>query len=238
MFVGGKRPARESVNAHLSPAPTSRASTARHSPGHVILMNNPPDPRISPPDSLHRSSRAPPPLVNPPQILVSPRARSPTQSPAAPPPPSPPLPGRRTLLWLADTLSRMRYLVDSGAEPTPPPLTTPPPIPSSQPSTPAPLTTPSPTPSPHPTPDPAPSPQHLILTSPSLPPPPLVASHPADLAVSDSTPCPLPGTLTAAAVDSPSEDSDAGESMDGLVPENDTMRSRRVINRPRFFRLQ
>ncbi|KAG0706998.1 hypothetical protein GWK47_024228 [Chionoecetes opilio] len=78
-------------------------------------MPNPPDPCISPPDSLHRFSRAPPPRVNPPQSLVSP-ARSPAQSPAAHPPPSPPFPGRRTLLWVADTLSGMRYLVDSGAE--------------------------------------------------------------------------------------------------------------------------
>ncbi|KAG0722532.1 hypothetical protein GWK47_044320 [Chionoecetes opilio] len=112
MFLVGKRPARGSVNAHLSLAPISRASTARHSPGHVILMPNLPDPRISPPDSLHRFSRAPLPLVNPPQIFVLPRAHSPAQSPAAPPPPSPPLPGRRTLLWVADTLSGMRYLVD------------------------------------------------------------------------------------------------------------------------------
>ncbi|KAG0720650.1 hypothetical protein GWK47_048092 [Chionoecetes opilio] len=115
MFVVGKRPARELVNAHLSPAPPFRASTTRNSPGRVIRTNNPPDPRISPPDVLHKSSRAPPPLVNPPQS-VSPRDRSPTQSPAAPPSPPPSLPGRRTLLWVADTLSGMIYLVDSGAE--------------------------------------------------------------------------------------------------------------------------
>ncbi|KAG0717447.1 hypothetical protein GWK47_054427 [Chionoecetes opilio] len=104
MFLVGKRPARGSVNAHLSPASISRASTVRHSSGHVILMPNPPDPRISPPDSLHRFSRAPPPQVTP-QILVSPRAPLARQSPAAPPPPSPPLPGRWTLLWVANTLS-------------------------------------------------------------------------------------------------------------------------------------
>ncbi|KAG0710227.1 hypothetical protein GWK47_023256 [Chionoecetes opilio] len=116
MFLFGKRPARESVNAHLSPPPLSGL--------HHEALSGPCHPDEQPARSPHITARLPAqfqPCPSDPgrpttDSRITPHPLAYTQSPAAPPPPSPPLPGRRTLLWVADTLSGMRYLVDSGAE--------------------------------------------------------------------------------------------------------------------------
>ncbi|KAG0718715.1 hypothetical protein GWK47_051933 [Chionoecetes opilio] len=90
------------------PPPPLGPPPREHSPGHVILMNKPPDPRISPPVSLHGSAVHLRPWTPTTDSRITPRPLAYPVSCSAFPCVTP-LPGRRTLLWVADTLSRMRY---------------------------------------------------------------------------------------------------------------------------------
>ncbi|KAG0696906.1 hypothetical protein GWK47_000246 [Chionoecetes opilio] len=79
-------------------------------------MNNPPDPSISPPKLLKQVQPYPSALVNPPQILVSPRARSPNPVPCSASASVATTPWPPDVLRVADTLFGDALPGDSGAE--------------------------------------------------------------------------------------------------------------------------